>query len=235
MLNCVLSLSPAVQNFQWGQTHKSLPLNSCFCAVVTCGVNPHKNLLMWIFSQSFYISPSLTVPTCWQKIKCTELSHWLAIIGIMNWNYSLSCQKAYYTYFIGEIIWIGLPNVECLFRSISLIWRFVLKYQKIYLYQGSIYKHSFCKDSYGSFPSDYWMFPDKKTFFPPQWRDIAKTLWTVQIKTCQEIYDVHEGSCMKRKRKNRLSKTGNNIFLRHNTSREINLLLFSDPFGPSGG
>lgn len=168
LLNCVLSLSPSIQNFQRGLTHKSLPLTSCFCAVATCGVNPRENLLIWVFSQSSYKSLSLTVPykIGWLKIKCAVLACWLTIIGIINCNYSLSCQKSYYTCSLGEIIWIVLPNIRYLFRAISLIWRFVIKCQEIYLYQGSVYKHSFCNNSYGRFPSGYWMFPDKNIFLP---------------------------------------------------------------------
>lgn len=168
LLNCVLSLSSSIQNFQRGQTHKSLPLTSFFCAVTTCGVNPHENLLMWVFSHSSYKSLSLTVPykICWWKVKCALFACWLTITGISNCNYSLSCQKTYYTCSTEEIIWIVLPNVRYLFRAISLIWQFVIKWQRIYLYQGSIYKHSFYNNSYGQFPSGYWTFPYENIFLP---------------------------------------------------------------------
>lgn len=84
-----------LQNFHRGQTHKFLPLP----ALATCGVNTHENLLKWVFFQSSYksLSVSLTVPykICWWKIKCAVLPCWLTIIGIINCNYSLSCQKTY--------------------------------------------------------------------------------------------------------------------------------------------
>lgn len=74
-------------------------LTSSFLAVPTCGVNPHENLLKWGFFQSSYkyLSLSLTVlyKICWWKIKCAVLACWLTIIGIINCNYSLSCQKTY--------------------------------------------------------------------------------------------------------------------------------------------
>lgn len=98
----------------------------------------------------------------------------------------------------------------------SSIWSFIIKCQEIYLYQGSIYKHSFCNNSYGMFPSCYWMVPDRNIFLP-QKRGTDKTIVNPSNKEIPRnviLMIFIKGIAWKKIQKitNFLSKTGNKTF-----------------------